>query len=541
MSSSYTAFTEEYLDTLWRDNPTTATAMGVHDYDDQLGDFSAAGWEERRRHQVELARKAAALSTAGPTPSQQVDLHLIQVGTALMEAIWKERPPWEREPGIYASLAADTLFTLLVRDFAPLPERARSICARLRQVPEVLTEGRRTLKEPARVHTELAVEMTAGSLQFLEAVIPPVADQVPEIGRALREALTAAVEALRDYERFLRGDLLPRSTGDFAIGRALFDRILREEHALDLTADDLDRIGREAIAETRLSLEEVAARIEPGTPWAELLQRAKGEHVASAAALRPAYEEAMERARRFVFDHDLATVPPAETLAILDTPEFLRPVIPYAAYMPAAPFEETQKGIFFVTPVDTSAEASQQAQQLQGHNRYHMEIVALHEAYPGHHLQFLHANAHPSPLRRVSGSTLFCEGWALYCEELMRELGFNAGAMGHLMQLRDQLWRACRVVVDAGLHAGGMTVEEGIRWLVEEARLEKPNAVAEVKRYTGSPTQPMSYLIGKRELLRLRQEYQARAGDRFTLRAFHDALLSHGSIPPAHVRREMFA
>jgi uncharacterized protein (DUF885 family) len=169
-----------------------------------------------------------------------------------------------------------------------------------------------------------------------------------------------------------------------------------------------------------------------------------------------------------------------------------------------------------------------------------MDIVALHEAYPGHHLQLVHANGHPSRLRRFFTNNVFCEGWALDCEQLMRDLGFIGSPIGHLMQLRDQLWRACRVVIDAGLHTRGMTVEEAVRWLVEEARLEEPNAISEVKRYTTSPTQPMSYLIGKREVLRLRDEYRGRVGDGFTLRAFHDALLSHGTIPPALVRQELF-
>jgi uncharacterized protein (DUF885 family) len=284
----------------------------------------------------------------------------------------------------------------------------------------------------------------------------------------------------------------------------------------------------------------VAATIDPNATWPDLVERARAEHVASPDAVRLAYVNAMERARQFVIYHELVSLPEVESLEIIDTPEFLRPLIPYGAYMPAAPFEREQKGFFIVTPIDDSAPPEVAQKQLQGHNRYHMDIVALHEAYPGHHLQLLHANSHPSRLRRFFVNNTFCEGWALYCEQLMREMGFNEGALGHLMQLRDQLWRACRVVVDAGLHAGGMTVEEAVRLLVTDACLEEPNAVAEVKRYTMSPTQPMSYLIGKREIMSLRDDYRARMADRFTLRGFHDALLSHGTIPPAYVRREMF-
>lgn len=539
MSSTYTTFAERFLGTIWRDQPAAATAMGVHDWDDQLGDFSVAGWEARLRHLADLERGAAGLDLGLLSPTQRVDRQLALGYCRLGQATMSARPPWKMDPGLYASLPADSLFPLLLREFAPLPLRARSALARLRLVPAVLAEGRRTLERPARIHTETAIEMAEGSRRFLEVVIPPVAERTPELSGALREAAGAAGEALRDFGRFLREELLPRSTGEFALGRALFDRILAEEHALDLNAEDLDRIGREAIRETKREMEAVAARIAPGVPWPVLVERAKRDHVPSPQGVRPAYEAAMERARQFVIYHELVTMPEEERLEVIDTPEFWRPLLPYAAYMPAGPFEREQQGFFFVTPVDATAPPEQQAKQLRGHNRYHIEVVALHEAYPGHHLQLLHANAHPSRLRRFFMNTVFCEGWALYCEQMMRELGFNEGGLGHLMQLRDQLWRACRVVADAGLHAGGMTVEEAARLLVEEARIEEPNAAAEVRRYTMSPTQPMSYLIGKRELLRLRDEYRARTAGRFTLRGFHDALLSHGSIPPAHVGREM--
>jgi uncharacterized protein (DUF885 family) len=548
MSSDFASFVEVFLTTIWRDQPPVATSMGAHEYDHQLGDYSAAGWEARLRHLAELERRAAGIDPGLLSPGERLDRQLSLGFTRLSQAVAAARPPWKLSPELYASLPADSLFPLIVREFAPLPERARSVLSRLRQVPEALAAGRQTLatadgpQPPARVHTETALEMAAGSAQFLRTVIPALAEAAPELAAGLRDAAEEAVEALSGFARFLEEELLPRSTGAFAVGRELFDRMLAEEHALDLNADDLDRIGREAIRQTKAELEEVAAEVELGVLWAGLVERARGQHVATPEEVRPAYEAAMERARQFVIDHDLVTLPEqAFSLEIIDTPEFLRPIIPYAAYMPAAPFESEQKGFFVVTPIDTGAPPELARRQLEGHNRYHMEVVALHEAYPGHHLQLVRANAHPSRLRRFFTNTTFCEGWALYCEQLMRELGFNEGGLGHLMQLRDQLWRACRVVVDAGLHAGEMTVEEAVRLLVEEARLEEPNAVAEVKRYTMSPTQPMSYLIGKREIMRLRDDDRARTGDRFTLRGFHDALLSHGTIPPAYVRQEMFA
>jgi uncharacterized protein (DUF885 family) len=539
MSANFSAIVERFLDQMWRDSPATATTMGVHDYDDQLGDYSRAAWEERKRNLGDMERRVKALPAGMLSPSDQVDHLQLSRHLALTQAVWSERPPWELDPGMYANLPADALFTLLVREFAPLPDRARSMLSRLREVPQVLAQAQQNLTRPARIHTEIAIEMVAGGVSFLETVIPGVANEVPEVGDALRAAAAEASTALRGYEEFLRQEVLPRSDGEVAIGRALFDRMLAEEHALTLNADDLDRIGREMIAETQAELAAVASTIEPGTPWATLVARAKSEHVRHPAEVKPAYIGAMERAQQFVAYHDLVTLPVGAALEIIDTPEYWRPLMPYAAYFPPGAFEPDQKGFFFVTPIDTTAPPLQQQAQLQGHNRYHMEVVALHEAYPGHHLQFVCAHQHPSRLRRVFANNVFVEGWALYCEQMMQEMGFFQGQMGHLMQLRDQLWRACRIVVDVGLHTRGMTVEEGVRFLVEQAHLEEPNAVAEVKRYTTTPTQPMSYMIGKREILHLRDAYAARMGERFTLRGFHDALLSHGSLPPALIRKEM--
>jgi uncharacterized protein (DUF885 family) len=225
----------------------------------------------------------------------------------------------------------------------------------------------------------------------------------------------------------------------------------------------------------------------------------------------------------------------------VDTPVFERATTPYAAYLQPAPFDAEHGGTFFVTPVDVGRRPEVQEQQLQGHNYVSLPLTTLHEAYPGHHLQLSHAVKVGSRLRRLSDSNVFAEGWALYCEELMYEQGYFLDPVTRLYQLKDLLWRACRVVIDVGLHTGRMTVAEAVEYLVDQAMLERVNAEAEVRRYTLTPTQPMSYLVGKLELLKVREEAKRRMGARFNLYDFHAALLSSGTLPPALIREELWA
>jgi uncharacterized protein (DUF885 family) len=223
-------------------------------------------------------------------------------------------------------------------------------------------------------------------------------------------------------------------------------------------------------------------------------------------------------------------------LEIIPTPMVFRPTYPYAGYMSPGPFETDQRGYFWVTPIDNMADPDRQKEQLAGHSLAAIEVRTLHEGYPGHHLQLCQANRIASKVRRLFSSTVFIEGWALYCEEKFRELGYYRDRKTELIQLKDQLWRACRIVIDVGLHTGQMTFDDAVDMLVDVARLEKVNARAEVKRYSLSPTQPMSYLIGKIEIERFADRFFSRFPQK-NMRRFHDELLSYGSIPIALVEK----
>jgi uncharacterized protein (DUF885 family) len=251
------------------------------------------------------------------------------------------------------------------------------------------------------------------------------------------------------------------------------------------------------------------------------------------------YTREMARARDFVRRKNLATIPRGESLSVVETPVFERSVIPYGAYMPPPAFDKKQEGFFWVTPVNEKLPLKQQEEQLRGHNSNGVVLTALHEAYPGHHLQLVHNNKIKSKVRRQFWTSLFAEGWALYCEELMYEKGFYTRPEVRLLQLKDQLWRACRVVIDASLHTGRMSFDKAVNMLVDVAKLERTNAIAEVKRYTYSPTQPMTYAVGKIEILKLKDDFRKLKGRAFNLKKFHDQLLSYGTIPVQMVRERM--
>jgi uncharacterized protein (DUF885 family) len=284
----------------------------------------------------------------------------------------------------------------------------------------------------------------------------------------------------------------------------------------------------------------VATSIDGTRKWFEIAETLRGNHPL-AEKIKDWYVEESAKLKKFIVENKIADIPEGETISIIDTPPFLCSTIPYAAYMQPAPFEKAQTGHFYVTPIDPDLPPKEQDEQLEGHNRYKAVLTAIHEGYPGHHLQLVCANRVPSKVRRLFGDTVFVEGWALYCEEMMREKGYLTDPGSALFQLKDQLWRACRVVIDVGLHTGGMTFDQAVDMLVNVARLERVGATAEVKRYTESPTQPMSYTMGKLLIKELRDEYHKKMGPDYKLKDFHNKLLSYGSLPLKIIRDEMLS
>jgi len=532
---------EGLIQRMLEEAPTAATHLGDHRYDDRLGRHTEEDIERRVAHLHAALAELEGLPPEGLSPEAGIDREvLLGLVRAFLRGFEVLRGH-VRDPGYYSGECLGGVFTLIVRDFAPLPERLRSALGRLREVPRLLAEGKANLvpAEVPRVWCEVAIESASQGIALFTVLIPALAEHAPDIKGDLLSASREAAAAMEDYVSFLRSEVLPKAGGDFAVGKGLFEELLRNDHMLDYTADELYELGWELFRETREEMERVAAEIDPDRTAREILDAAKDDHP-GAGELLDAYRREMERAKRFVIERDIVSIPEGERLRLEPTPPFLAPVIPYAAYMPPGPLEAVQEGIFFVTPVPPDAPEELKRERLRGHNWDKIPVTALHEAYPGHHLQLCYANRVGELPRKLAGflSPLFVEGWAFYCEELMERLGFIGEPIQRLGRLNDQLWRAARIILDVSLHCRGMAVEEGVRFLVEEVGLERANALAEVRRYTASPTQPMSYLVGKLEILKLIEEFKSKNPGK-TMRELHDAILSCGSLPPRLMRRSL--
>ncbi len=548
LAESMQTLADQILDDRWRTSPLTATLEGIHRYDRDLDQVSAEALADGAARQRAFLARLAAVDPAALPLEARLD-HAVLRGhlEAAIDAFERVRA-WEKDPGGYASAALYAVFPLALRTFAPAEVRAEAAASRLAQVPRLLAQARANLEAATgdrvspRLFTQTAIEVVQGGQAFFAEVVPRLAEPIASRGLEadLLRANAGAMAAFAEYLEWLRATHLRRSTGAFAIGRRAFDLKLRTEHGLPYDADQVAAIGREAMEQAERSLVALARTIDPDRSWIEQVEALKRDHP-TASGLLDAYRTEMARARAFVVEHGLATLPPGESLEVIETPRFERPLIPYAAMMPPAPFDEEQKSFFYVTPVDPAWAQAEQWERLKGHPRLAIPVTALHEAYPGHHLQLSRANRIASRVRRIYSTPVFVEGWALYCEEMMYEAGFYPDPQVRLFQLKDLLWRACRVVIDVGLHCEGMTPEAAVDLLVTRAHLERPDAEAEIRRYCASPTQPMSYLIGRREILALHDAYRAWAGKHVSLRSFHDALLSHGSIPVGLLREAVLA
>jgi uncharacterized protein (DUF885 family) len=532
---------DKFIDRVMQEVPVAATQLGDHRFDDRLADYSKATLERQMRELKNAIEEFTSFDATSFDVDARIDHRvMIQMAKSALRGLEKFRSHL-RNPSTYSGECTGGIFLLLIKEFAPLGERLEKALGRLRAIPEVLARGKDNLRptEVPPVWNEVAMESSQQGLALFTVLIPALAQQVPKLATELNAASLQAAQALEDYGSFLREMVAAKAQGNFAAGRELFEELLHENHMLDYSAEELLKVGWRQFEETEKAMAELAQRINRQKTARELLEIAKADHP-KADELLDVYRREMARTRQFVVARDIVTIPKGESLKIEPTPPFLRGVLPYAAYMMPGPLEKIQQGVFLVTPVDPQSPKQEQEEKLKGHYYGKLPVTALHEGYPGHHLQLTYANSVGSLPRKLGSfiSTLFIEGWAFYCEELMEQLGYINQPVQRLGRLSDQLWRAARIILDVSLHTNKMTVEEGIGFLVDKCGLERSNARAEVRRYTASPTQPMSYLIGKLEIVKLIGEYKNRH-PQASLKGVHDAVLSCGSLPPRLMRERL--
>jgi uncharacterized protein (DUF885 family) len=531
-------------------SPETATGLGDHSRDTDLDDYTRDGEEAGlEREEAMLADLRARFAAPQASLAARTDLALLESALAVDVRTRRSEKPLERDPSSYTEPMA-AIFLMAAREYAPLRDRAGAALARIEKVPAVAALGRKNLGAPPKVWVEVGIEQSRSANAFFTEQRAFLLGALPEDRPRIDAAIRAAKNAYADYAHFLEHDVMPRAGADFAAGRELFDFLLHEGYFLGEDADRIYRVGQRVFTTTQAEMDVVARRIDPklaSSPgsWPEVTRRLKAHHPA-AAELLPSYRREVARARQFLVDRDVVPFPAGDDCQVVETPPFLRSTTT-ASYEPAPALDPETRGLFFVTPVDLSASRSQQEEMLRENDHGDQVDTVVHETYPGHHLQLSLARSNSSLIRKIVdgkraalvGADLFAEGWGLYSEELMGELGYYTDEE-RLMELEWTLVRAARVLIDVGLHTRGMTFDEAVKILTDQVHLERELALNEVKRYTMSPTQPLSYLIGRERIFAMRERFKQETGAAFTLKAFHTALLSHGTIAPGLIEREMF-
>ncbi|HEV8125506.1 MAG TPA: DUF885 domain-containing protein [Gemmatimonadales bacterium] len=517
---------QSYLDLRWHFDPAAATAAGITSQNERLGDYDV----ESMRVHVAAFRSLALAIEALDVESTETEIDRTAVLNEIRTTIFRfeQEQPHVRNPTFWLSHLYNALYSLMDRQEAPDPVLAAAALARLRMVPAFIASAAATLRDPAPILAETAIQMVEGGGTLIGR-IAAFAQERGMPGDEVGEAAGEAEAALARFGWALKTDL--PASGDpqsFAIGEDAFNHRLHFEYALQGTAPELWRYGMRLVEEVEAGLVETAREIDPNTSWRDLAARLRSEHPASGDPI-VTYQSGMEQARDFVRRHDLVSIPEAP-LVVVPTPEFLRPLIPIAAYSPPGPYHQDRSGRFYVTPRSDGGEAR------ASRSIHELPSLVLHEGYPGHHLQMVTAQSLPSMVRRVLWTPLTVEGWALYCEGMMDELGFYQDPAARLFQQVHLLWRAVRILLDVGLHTRGMSPSAALVYLIDKVPLDQAEAAAEIRRYCGAPTYQLCYAVGRREILALRDDYQRRAGSSFTLRKFHDDLLGYGGLPVSLAR-----
>ncbi|MEE4292836.1 MAG: DUF885 domain-containing protein [Xanthomonadales bacterium] len=491
-------------------------------------DWSAATFLDEIRAKKKQLALLESINPGGFTLEEDIDRRLLigLLRTDIRMANTLRR--WENDPRIY--LPGARLGDLLEGGNAARQDQLNALLAAL---PGRLAQGRANLKRPPERFTEAAIFQGRNSLESMETAL----EKMPKDGR---ENAARARDALAGWLAFLENDLLPRSDGSWMLGRETYDFVLRERWHMEDDADSIYRRGMRAFEETEAQAVTVASRMQPGKHWTEVYETLKDDHP-PANGLKQAYQEQMDRAQEFVRQHGILTLPEGERVITLDTPPAMRRSSPFGTFEMVDPFDDGLEGRLFLTPVEDWMTAEQKAQRLRSHHNAWIPVIAVHEAYPGHHAHGIKLKENPNLLRRVVSESIFTEGWGLFTEELMFEQGFLQGDAVRLTVLRNRLWRAARVILDSGLHTGKMTFDEAVAFLVDRVRFDAYAAELEVGMYIREPTYVLGYLIGMQEMETIRAEYIARHGEPDPPSRLYDRLLEIGAIPPALAREALFA
>jgi len=541
---------DEYFDQVYfHYGPSNGTMAGYHQYDGQLEDFSRKNIDaeiaalkdfEKRIEGIHGDAEALDLPTRG---DREIVLGNIRSELLTLETI----RPWEKNADNYSSTCANGAFTLMERKFASPDERLRSLIAREKQMPGLLAEARVNLKNPPRVFTEIAIEQLPDIVSFFEHDVPlAFADAAdPAVKAEFAKTNAAVIAALKSYLDWLKADLLPKSNGDFRIGADAFQKKLQYDEMVDIPLDKLLEIGWADLRKNQAHFKQVAKELEPEKEPSAVLEEL-GENHPAPDHLLDAFRATFDGLVSFIRAHHIVTIPSDVRPIVEETPPFMRATT-FASMDTPGPFEtHATEAYFNVTLPDPKMTPAEVEGYMHSFNVGTVISTAVHEAYPGHYIQFLWLPQAPSRVRKLLGANTDVEGWAHYCEQMMLDEGYGQPGAGakdereskflRLGQLQDALLRNARFIVGIEMHTGKMTMEEAEAFFQNEGYQSKETAVVETKRGTGDPTY-LYYTLGKLEIMKLREDMKRKQGAAFSLEEFHNNFLKQG-FPPVKIVRE---
>jgi uncharacterized protein (DUF885 family) len=531
---------DRYLDGLFRFEPARATALGLHQYDAELPAYSRQDIEREIFRSKSALRRLRRIPKGSLTAANRFDARLLESSIRGhlhdLEAIRM----WEKDPNFYTEAISRGLFVLVQRDFAPMELRLKSLISRARQVPTILAQARANLTNPPAIYTRIAVRQVTSQIQFLKNDLPKAVAGASDLALVseFQEVNRKAIEEYEKFLEFLKSDLAPRSHGDFALGAENFRRKLLYDEMVSTPLTRLLRLGDAELRKTQSAFQETAALIDSARPAAEVFKDLADDHP-PAEELLAETQATLAGLRKFVVSHEIVGIPSPADPRVVESPPFMR-ALTFASMDTPGPFELASTEAFFnVTLPDAGWSDTQKHEHLRFFSRYGLRNLSVHEVFPGHYTQFLWVNAVPSKVRRVLGSDSNSEGWAHYAEQMMLEEGYGEGDPKLLlMQLQAALVRLGRYLVGIRLHTQGMTLEEGTRFFQQEAYLDRVNAEREATRGAFDPTY-LVYTLGKRQILKLREDYKNKVGDQFRLKEFHEEFLRFGYPPIPLIREAM--
>ncbi|MBV9034409.1 MAG: DUF885 domain-containing protein [Acidobacteriaceae bacterium] len=544
------ALTDQYLQQVYlKYQPSQGTTLGFHQFDTQLENLSRQTIQQQISGLHAFERKVSAFPPDRLDGSTQADRQLVLNNIHSTLLTLETIRPWEKNPDTYSSGITASLFTLMERKFAPPEDRLRSLIAREKQVPAFLEAARRNLQNPPRIYTEIALEQLPGNIDFIRndvtAAFASVEDK--QLKGEFAETNARVLSALEEYRDWLRSDVLPRSHGDFRIGADVFSRKLAYDEMVDLPLSQLLNIGYGDLHKNQAEFRRIAKELDPSKTPEQILLELGRDHPAPSELLA-SFRDTFTGLIKFIQEKRIITIPSDVRPTLEETPPFMRATT-FASMDTPGPFERVAKEAYFNV---TLPEKSWRPERTEGF--MHMFNVgtivstSVHEAYPGHYVQFLWVQEAPSAVRKVLGAASNAEGWAHYCEQMMLEEGFGQPGNGakdlrqskmiQLGQLQDALLRDARFIVGIKMHTGQMTFDQAVEFFQKEGFQSKETGEVETKRGTADPTY-LYYTLGKLEILKLRADLKKRQGAEFSLEKFHNNFMRQGFPPIKVVRKAM--